>query len=120
MGRLSIISGSSISLLNYPDAATISTGQTYPLNIFDASTGINIISGITLSDIHIFIDEYGNVTQIKKEEKSRLKYCPDPKYPQTDLIDNCVIGVSDEWAGECSDGTAMGVGDFLMAYAKYL
>ena len=77
------------------------------------------VSGVTNLDVHIFVDEYGNVTQIKKQSKPRLKYCPDPKYPQTALINICVIGVSDEEWGECSDGTAMGVGDILMTPAKY-
>jgi hypothetical protein len=35
------------------------------------------------------------------------------------ILDYCAIGVNDEEFGECSYGIAMGVGDNLMAYAKY-
>jgi hypothetical protein len=120
MGRLSQISGTSISFMNCPDIINPScSGETTPLKILNTSNKY-VISGVTITDIHVFVDEYGNVTQIKKEAKPRLKYCPDPKYPQTELINICAIGVSDEEWGECSDGTAMGIGDYRMAYAKYI
>ena len=86
------------------------------------TTDITVPSGVTtpaISDVHIFVDESGNVTQIKKTSKTRLKYCPDTKLPQREFIDPCVIGVNDEEWGECSYGIGLGVGDILMPIAKY-
>lgn len=69
-------------------------------------------------DVHIFVDKDGNVEQIEKKEKDRLKYYIDPTYSDM-VLDYCAIGINDEESGECSYGIAMGVGDNLMAYAKY-
>jgi len=76
-------------------------------------------SGATTSDVHIFVDENGNVTQIKKSEKPRLKYYIDPDIPFIGTEEGCVIGVNDEEWGPCSFGIAMGAGDYLMVYASY-
>lgn len=78
-----------------------------------------INSGSTNIDVHIFVDEDGNVTQIKKYSKPRLKYYIDPNYPDSPEEEYCVIGVSDPEDGDCSYGDALGVGDKLMAYAIY-
>ena len=85
-------------------------------------------SGSTNIDVHIFIDEYGNVTQTEKKSKSRLKYYIDPNLPQVDLYQDCVIGLI--YTGEnsvfipgryadCINGIALGVGDTKMSYAAY-
>lgn len=74
----------------------------------------------TSTGTHIFLDEYGNVTQIKKVDKSRLKYYIDPEVPDTIAPYFCVIGVSDEESGPCSYGEfALGIGDTMMAYVNY-
>ena len=70
-------------------------------------------------NVHIFIDENGNVTQIDKIDKDRIKYCIDPYVPQTDIVKSCVIGISDEIEGECTDGIGLGLGDNTYGYAKY-
>jgi len=74
----------------------------------------------TSSGVYVFLDEYGNVTQIKKVDKSRLKYYIDPEIPETAHPYFCVIGVSDEESGPCSYGEfALGIGDTMMTYAIY-
>lgn len=50
------------------------------------------MSGAT-SGVHVFIDESGNVTQIKKKQKERLKYYIDPS-PQFNFTPECVIGIN--------------------------
>lgn len=63
--------------------------------------------------VYTFIDEDGNVRQIKKEKKSITKYYPNaPSKVETIVGDYAVIGVSDT--------VAMGVGDDTMAYAEYV
>ena len=88
----------------------------------------NTYSGTTSgnqSDVHIFIDDNGNVTQIKKSSKDRLKFYIDPEITFITLPEFCVIGVSDEVNGACSFGIALGVGDegglnnINMAFATY-
>ena len=69
-----------------------------------------------LKDIHIFVDNNGNVNQIEKESKERLKYYIEEEIPEKVY---CVIGVDDEESGTCSEGTALGIGDNLMAFAIY-
>jgi len=89
---------------------------------FDGITGYTIKSGATLSsttDIHQFMDENGNVSQIPKIKKTRYKYYIDPDTPDRIIIENCVIGVSDEESGPCSFGVALGLGDDTMCLAKY-
>ena len=63
--------------------------------------------------VYTFIDEDGNVTQIKKDKKTTTKFYPNEP-SKTDKIvgDYAVIGVSDT--------IAMGVGDSVMAYAEYV
>jgi hypothetical protein len=75
-------------------------------------------SGTTVKDIHIFVDEYGNVIQIKKEKKKRRNYYIDPNFPAV-TIQGCIIGVEDEFSGPCSYGIGLGIGDDLFAYAIY-
>ena len=63
--------------------------------------------------VYAFVDKDGNVTQIKKDKKDTEKYYPnEPSKVDTVLGDVWVIGVSDD--------IAMGVGDEVMAYAKYI
>jgi hypothetical protein len=81
-------------------------------------SGTTTTSGTTFRDIHVFVDEFGNVTQIKKEKKKRRKYYIDPNFPAV-TINECVIGVEDEFSGPCSYGIGMGIGDDLFAYAIY-
>lgn len=60
---------------------------------------------------YIFIDEYGNVTQIPKVKKTLEQYYPNnPSNVDELLVDVEVIGVTDT--------IAMGVGDNVMAYSK--
>ena len=73
----------------------------------------------TSSGVHIFIDEYGNVTQIRKSFKERLKYYIDPDLPVIQTTQYCVIGVNIEENGPCTFGYALGIGDSMMAYANY-
>ena len=89
---------------------TITSG----LNNSSGSTNVN--SGITNNiNSYTFIDESGNVTQIGKKSKSRLKYYIDDKIPPT-----CVIGISGNVGDpDCILGTALGLGDNTYGIAKY-
>lgn len=63
--------------------------------------------------VYTFIDEDGNVTQIKKEKKSITKFYPnEPSEVDKIIGEYAVIGVSDT--------VAMGIGDNIMAYAEYV
>ncbi len=76
--------------------------------------------------IYIFVDDDGNVTQIKKDKKIRTKYDPNEATKVDTTIGVVyVIGIDGEGPiGE--DGstigatTAMGIGDTTEAYAKYV
>jgi len=119
MGRLSIINRSTaIAIINCNvtgvTGVTLSSVSGYTVTTTNETT----ITPVNLG-VYSFIDEHGNVTQIKKITKYRLKYCIDPTLPQDELINYCVIGVNDPDFGDCSDGTALGIGDTLMAYAIY-
>jgi len=86
-------------------------------NLDDINSGST--SGATNLNVHIFIDEFGNVTQTVKNPKKRLKYYIDSELPQT-ILEECVIGVNYSFEDKnCSAGTALGIGDNTMAYAKY-
>lgn len=87
------------------DARAISTasGQTITLT---AQTNYNVYN---------FIDEFGNVTQIKKEGKTRLKYYPDALTLQEQLMEPWVIGVSEDVPMGCGDVES----NTEMAYAIY-
>ena len=62
--------------------------------------------------VYTFIDEDGNVTQIKKEKKNKKKYYPNEPTKVDEVIGEIyVIGVS--------ESIPMGVGDNVEAYAKY-
>jgi len=77
-------------------------------------------SGVTIKDVHVFIDNNGNVTQIQKKSPHRLKYYIDPNTVQNQLIEPCVIGIGysfDETL--CSLGVGLGLGDNNYGYAKY-
>lgn len=68
-------------------------------------------TGKTLN-VYNFVDEYGNVTQIEKKSKTRLKYYPDARTIQEILVpEQWIIGVSDD--------TPMGTDDDQMDYAIY-
>jgi len=73
----------------------------------------------TTNDVHIFIDDNGNVTQIKKVVKDRIKYCIEENIPQSEIIQSCVIGVSDPIEGDCTNGVGLGFGDIDYGYAIY-
>ena len=77
-----------------------------------------ISSGITNADIHIFIDQSGNVTQIEKKTKDRLKYYIDPVATPV-YISDCVIGVSDALGADCTYGIGLGIGDNDFARIVY-
>lgn len=79
--------------------------------------------------VYVFVDEYGNVTQIPKEKKVPPKYYPnDPSKVDSIVGDVFVIGID---GGEVGGGplnpdgstvgsiTAMGIGDNTTSYAKY-
>lgn len=73
-------------------------------------------------NVYTFIDENGNVTQIQKSVKERLKFYPEQV--NAPVIEPCVIGVSgDLGRTNCTDGIALGCGDVgsntEMAYAIY-
>lgn len=73
-------------------------------------------SGNTLN-VYNFIDEFGNINQMEKKPKERLKYYIDPEFPENDQP--CVIGISDPSNGDCSYGIGLGFGDNSWGYAKY-
>lgn len=82
-------------------------------------TQVDTTSGKTNLDIHIFIDEYGNVTQIeKKKKKNRLKYYIDPGI-QDIITTPCVIGINDAENGDCSYGIGLGLGDDQWGLVNY-
>lgn len=64
-------------------------------------------SGNTNMDVHIFLDKSGNVVQIRKVIKSRLKFYIDPVLPPDDF-NVCAIGVSDAFGEDCTDGISLG------------
>jgi hypothetical protein len=80
------------------------------------------VSGSTLSgvsNVYTFLDEKGNVTQIKKELKHRNKYYIDPEVLFYSASVDCYIGVSDSENGNCTFGIALGVGDVVGCPAIY-
>jgi hypothetical protein len=85
------------------------------------ATNIENISGNTIGttslNIYNFIDENGNINQIEKKSKNRLKYYIDPEFVQG--YEPCVIGISDPISGECSYGIGLGLGDNTWVLAKY-
>jgi hypothetical protein len=94
----------------HSERQNLSSGYTYQ---------ISSRSGSTL-DVHIFIDESGNVTQInEKIKEERLRYYIDPTMPQTEFIQDCLIGINDPVAGDCTMGIALGLGDNTYARAYY-
>lgn len=81
-------------------------------------TKIAINSGTT--DVHVFIDNSGNVTQIGKKQKNRLKYYIDETLPQPLFEPPCVIGITGNLDDpNCINGIALGVGDNYYAIAVY-
>lgn len=86
----------------------------------NTGTDISTLSGNTNLDVHIFTDKSGNVIQIKKVEKNRLKYYIDPILPPDSLNRVCAIGINDSFAEDCTEGPALGIGDNTIADAKYL
>lgn len=81
-------------------------------------TNVTVNSGTT--DIHIFVDDSGNVTQINKKSKKRLKYYIDDPLPQPFFDAPCVIGITGNSEDpDCSNGIALGIGDDTYAIAVY-
>ena len=82
--------------------------------------------------VYIFIDEDGNVTQIKKKKKSITKYYPnEPSNVENIVGDYLIIGIDggipQPGGGPLNpDGstvgatTSMGIGDNVEAYARYV
>lgn len=70
-------------------------------------------------DVHIFIDDNGNVTQIEKKNKDRIKFCVEPEIPISNIEKQCVIGINDPLEGDCSAGIGLGFGDNDYGYAIY-
>lgn len=84
------------------------------------TTNSNVTSGTT-SDVtninsYTFIDDYGNVTQISKKSKSRLKYYIDDKLPQPVPPIIYVIGIS---GSGTTFGIGLGLGDNTYGLANY-
>jgi hypothetical protein len=76
-------------------------------------------SGITNLNVYNFIDDNGNVTQIEKKEKERLKYYITPNIPQNDIVQPCVIGINNPLNGNCTIGIGLGLGDDTLGYVNY-
>lgn len=74
-------------------------------------------TGTTSLNIYNFIDENGNINQIEKKSKDRLKYYIDPIFRED--VPPCVIGIGDPISGDCSYGIGLGMGDNTWVYAKY-
>jgi hypothetical protein len=110
MGRLSNIN-------IFAKLTTTAVAESKTIN-FTNDTGATIAEVIipVQNDVHIFVDNSGNVNQIKKISKERLKYYIDEELPEKVY---CVIGVDDPDSGPCSYGTALGIGDNMMAFAIY-
>ena len=75
-------------------------------------------SGVTNINSYTFIDNYGNVTQISKKSKSRLKYYIDDKLPQPVPPIIYVIGISGSDSG-VTFGIGLGLGDNTYGLANY-
>jgi len=84
--------------------------------IINQNSGSTTTTSGTTINIYTFVDNNGNVTQIEKKSKSRLKYYVDPNASNS----HCVIGVEDEESGPCSEGTALGLGENLVADIYYI
>lgn len=95
--------------------------STTPNAVYNASIITPTASTLSEYGIYNFIDEFGNVTQIKKGKKKRLEFYPERI--NVPLIEPCVIGVSDPASENCTEGIAMGCGEIgsstEMAYAIY-
>ena len=85
----------------------------------DSVNAQNTASGETSKNVHIFIDEFGNVTQIDKKNKDRLKFYIDPDSPQASYVIDCVIGISGSGQTACSYGIGLGLGDDQYGRASY-
>lgn len=109
------------------------------ISLYDAISSVTILTetnlteetltGYTLTDstlsgasnVYSFIDNNGNVTQIKKVKKDRFKFYIDPEIVFITTIDDCVIGVSGNPEDpNCIFGIALGVGDNDIVLAKYI
>lgn len=92
------------------------------VSLYEAISSGSTISGTTLSglsNIYHFIDESGNVTQIKKNIKNRFKFYIDPEIVFLNIPESCVIGINNAENGDCSFGIGLGIGDNDMVLAKY-
>lgn len=85
------------------------------------TTTASTITQLNNYGVYNFVDEFGNVTQIKKSVRKRIEFYPE--LVDAPLIEPCVIGVKDPVDGNCTEGVAMGCGDVgsstEMAYAIY-
>jgi hypothetical protein len=90
-------------------------------NTVDVKT-LSAITSTTLNSygVYSYVDEFGNVTQIKRGIKKRLEFYPERI--NAPVIEPCVIGVSTP-SKDCTQGIAMGCGEIgsstEMVYAKY-
>lgn len=62
--------------------------------------------------VFTYVDEFGNVRQIRKEKRATKKFTQEPSNIDKIIGVPTVIGVSDT--------IPMGIGDYLMAYALYI
>lgn len=106
MGRLSL----SKSLISINSGSTITSSNNIDTNIASGNTNLNVYN---------FIDDNGNITQIEKKEKERFKYYITPSIPENDIVQSCVIGISNPLNGDCIIGIGLGLGDETFGYAKY-
>lgn len=99
----------------------LTTTTNIPSEITTVTTDVKITQPSEFG-VYTFIDEFGNITQIEKSVKERLKFYPERVVRPT--FEPCVIGVSgDLGRTNCTDGIALGCGDVgsstEMAYAIY-
>ena len=79
------------------------------------------ITGETNLGVYNFVDDSGNLTEIKKKLRPRDKYNADQRFITEDLVGEVyVIGVSGPLGGSpFTNGDIMGCGDDTAAYAIY-
>ena len=88
-------------------------------NLSEISNDSNNENNNTNKNVYTFIDKNGNITQINKKEKDRIKVCIEPEITKTEFENFCVIGINEPLEGDCSPGIGLGFGDTNYAYAIY-
>lgn len=85
----------------------------------EVNNTLNNTTSTGKTNIVTFIDDSGNVLQLKKIEKKRYKYYIDPELPDRIVSNPCYIGISEPESGDCSYGVALGFGDRTTLLASY-